>query len=108
MQFEIYEDAGGGARWRLVAGNGQTVASSGEAFASKSNAKRAAESFGANAAKSTFEVYEDKGGSHRWRATSSNGQIVASGGEAFASKSSAQRAADNVQQNAGKATVAAD
>ena len=107
MRFEIYEDAGGGARWRLVAGNGQTVASSGEAFASRANAKRAAESFGANAGKSTFEVYEDKGGSHRWRAKSSNGQIVASGGEAFASKQSAQRAADNVQQGVAKAAAAA-
>jgi uncharacterized protein YegP (UPF0339 family) len=104
VQFEVYEDKSGGARWRLIASNGQNVASSGEAFASTSNAKRAAESFKQNAAKSTFEVYEDKGGSYRWRAKSSNGQIVASGGEAFSSKQSAERAADNVRTGAAKAT----
>jgi uncharacterized protein YegP (UPF0339 family) len=43
MKFEIYADSGGGFRWRLVAANGQTVATSGEAFASKANATRAAE-----------------------------------------------------------------
>jgi len=43
MTFEIYQDSGGGWRWRLVSSNGQTVATSGEAFASKANATRAAE-----------------------------------------------------------------
>ncbi len=37
MRFEVYDDAGGGARWRLIANNGQNIASSGEAFASASN-----------------------------------------------------------------------
>ena len=48
-KFEIYADAGGQDRWRLVASNGQTVASSGESFASKSNAREAAESVKKNA-----------------------------------------------------------
>jgi uncharacterized protein YegP (UPF0339 family) len=103
VKFDVYDDAGGGARWRLIASNGQNVASSGEAFASTSNAKRVAEAFKENAAKSNFEVYEDKGGSYPWRAKSSNGQIVASGGEAFSSKQSAERAAENVRTGAGKA-----
>jgi uncharacterized protein YegP (UPF0339 family) len=51
MRFEIYADASGSYRWRLVASNGQTVASSGESFASKANARRAAESVKANAGK---------------------------------------------------------
>jgi uncharacterized protein YegP (UPF0339 family) len=41
-RFEIFRDRGGRYRWRLVAGNGEKVASSGEAFASRSNAARAA------------------------------------------------------------------
>jgi uncharacterized protein len=41
-QFEIYADASGKYRWRLKAANGQTVASSGESFESKSNAQQAA------------------------------------------------------------------
>ena len=51
MRFEIYSDASGSYRWRLVASNGQTVASSGESFASKANATRAAENVKDNAAK---------------------------------------------------------
>lgn len=53
MKFEIYADAAGKFRWRLVAGNGQNVASSGEAFDSKANAKRAAENVRDNAGKAT-------------------------------------------------------
>jgi uncharacterized protein YegP (UPF0339 family) len=49
MKFEIYADAGGNYRWRLVSSNGQTVATSGESFASKANATRAAENVKANA-----------------------------------------------------------
>ncbi len=40
--FEVYRDLGGMYRWRLKAGNGATVASSGESFASEYDARRAA------------------------------------------------------------------
>ena len=102
MRFEVYGKADK-SRWRLKASNGQTVASSGEAFGSAANATRAAKSFKKGAAKATFEVYADRSGKYRWRAKSSNGQTVASSGEAFASKASAKRAADNVQAKAGQA-----
>lgn len=36
-KFEVYEDAADKFRWRLKAGNGEIVASSGESFASKEN-----------------------------------------------------------------------
>jgi uncharacterized protein len=42
-KFEIYEDKADEYRWRLIDGNGKKVASSGESFDSKSNAKRAAQ-----------------------------------------------------------------
>lgn len=42
-KFEIYADSAGKYRWRLKDGNGEKVASSGESFDSKGNAKRAAE-----------------------------------------------------------------
>jgi uncharacterized protein YegP (UPF0339 family) len=51
MKFEIYPDAGGKYRWRLIASNGQNIASSGESFDSKSNARRAAENVRDNAGK---------------------------------------------------------
>jgi uncharacterized protein YegP (UPF0339 family) len=101
-EVEVYETSAGNSRWRLNASNGQEVANSGENFASHSNAKRAAESFKANAKKSIFEVYSSSD-QHRWRAKASNGQITASSGEPFVSESNAQRAADNVRDNAGSA-----
>lgn len=55
MKFVIYEDSGSKYRWRLVAGNGQTVASSGESFDSRSNARRAAENVKSNAGSATIE-----------------------------------------------------
>src|SRR5262245_22586039 len=57
VKFVIYADSGGSYRWRLVASNGQTVATSGESFSSKANARRAAENVreGAGAA----EVVEE-------------------------------------------------
>ena len=68
MRFEVYADAGDKYRWKLLADNGQNVASSGESFAGASNAERAAEGFKASAASATFEVYEDAGSNWRWRA----------------------------------------
>jgi uncharacterized protein YegP (UPF0339 family) len=55
MRFVIYADSGSKYRWRLVAGNGQTVASSGESFDSRSNARRAAENVKSNAGSATIE-----------------------------------------------------
>ena len=56
-KFVVYADAGGNYRWKLVAPNGQTTASSGESFASKSNALEAAERVKETAA--TAEVVEE-------------------------------------------------
>jgi uncharacterized protein YegP (UPF0339 family) len=47
--YDIYADSAGNYRWRAKAGNGQNVGSSGEAFDSKSNARRAADNVRDNA-----------------------------------------------------------
>jgi uncharacterized protein len=103
MKFEVYDDSGGKPRWRLKAGNGQTIAVSGESFSSHANAVSAAANFKEKASSFTYEIYADTGGHHRWRAKARNGQNVGSGGEGFESKSNAQRAADNVRDHAGGA-----
>lgn len=103
MKFEVYDDRSGKPRWRLKAGNGQTVASSGESFSSQSSAVGAAENFKSKANSWNYEIYADRAGEHRWRAKSTNGQTVGSSGEAFESESNAQRAAHNVRDNAGSA-----
>ena len=103
LKIEVYGQAAK-ARWRIKASNGQTVASSGAAFSSHGSAERAAKAFKQNAARATFEVYADKGGNYRWRAKSSNGQTVASSGEAFANRSNAKRASRHVKAKAGAAS----
>ena len=73
MNFEVYADAAGKYRWRLKGGNGQIVASSGESFASKSNAERAAEGFKGSAKTATYTVFgSDK--AWYWNAKASNGE----------------------------------
>ena len=41
-KFQIYADASGKYRWRLKDGDGEKVASSGDSYASRSDAKQAA------------------------------------------------------------------
>lgn len=102
MRFEVYSDTGGHYRWRLWSGSNK-VAVSGESFASKSNAERAATGFKAGAKTYTYNVF-GSGSSWYWHAKAANGEKVASGGESFVSQASAQRAADNVKDNAGSAS----
>lgn len=42
-KFQVYQDTARNWRWRVTAKNGRKVAASGESFASRSNAVRAAE-----------------------------------------------------------------
>jgi uncharacterized protein YegP (UPF0339 family) len=105
MRCELYTDTGGKHRWRMVSSNGQTTASSGEAFSSAGSARTAAKNFVAKCGTWEFEVYADKGGNHRWRAVASNGQTVASSGQGFSTRSNARRAAFNVRDKGGAATV---
>jgi uncharacterized protein YegP (UPF0339 family) len=48
-KFELYKDTKGEFRWRLVASNGQTIATSGEGYKSKESAKDGIESVKKNA-----------------------------------------------------------
>ena len=48
-KFELYRDAKGEFRWRLVASNGQTIATAGEGYKSKGSAKAGIESAKKNA-----------------------------------------------------------
>jgi uncharacterized protein YegP (UPF0339 family) len=43
MRFELFKDKGGSWRWRLISRNGRKTATSGESFAKKGNALRAAQ-----------------------------------------------------------------
>jgi uncharacterized protein YegP (UPF0339 family) len=49
-KFELYKDGKGEYRWRLVASNGQNIATAGEGYKSKESAKEGIESVKKNAA----------------------------------------------------------
>jgi len=48
-KFELYKDPKGEFRWRLVASNGQTIATGGEGYKTKENCKAGIESVKKNA-----------------------------------------------------------
>ena len=54
-KFELYADAKGEFRWRLVASNGQTIATSGEGYKTKTSAKAGIESVKKNAPTAEIE-----------------------------------------------------
>ncbi len=54
-KFKVYKDTGGNYRWRLVAGNGEKIASSGESVSDKSGARRAAETVKSTAGSAPIE-----------------------------------------------------
>ena len=54
-KFEIYKDKKGEFRWRLVASNGQSIASSGEGYKTKESAKAGIESVKKNAPTAPIE-----------------------------------------------------
>ncbi|MFO7926112.1 MAG: HVO_2922 family protein [Halobacteriota archaeon] len=117
--FELFEDAGGKWRWRLVHDNGNIIADSGEGYASKQKANQGLDSVRSNApgayvvdrskdddeatpeggSDATFELFEDAGGKWRWRLVHDNGNIIADSGQGYASKQKAKQGMRSVQLN---------
>ena len=106
--FELFEDAGGDWRWRLVHDNGNIISDSGEGYASKSNAERALGRIRDHVAAAdylridpaAFEVFRDAAGEYRWRLVHENGNVLADSGEGYASRAKAQQGLDSVRSNA--------
>jgi uncharacterized protein len=102
VRFDVYDDSGGHYRWRLWSGSNK-VAASGESFASKANAERAAKGFKSKAKTASYSV-TGGGSAWYWGAKASNGEKIATGGESFVTESNAEKSAANVRDNAGAAT----
>ena len=52
-----------------------------------------------------FELYKDRAGEFRWRLLASNGQIIATGGEGYQSKTSAWNGINSVKKNVTDAAI---
>ncbi|WP_332897407.1 MULTISPECIES: HVO_2922 family protein [unclassified Haladaptatus] len=56
--FELFKDAAGEWRWRLVASNGNIIADSGEGYQTKQGAERGIESVKKNAPRADIDVLD--------------------------------------------------
>jgi len=107
LKFEVYKDKAGEFRWRLKAGNGEVLATGGQGYKAKADAKRGVESVqkASTNPKANFELYEDAKKLHRWRLKATNGQVIASSSQGYKAKADAEKAIANIKANAGKAEV---
>jgi uncharacterized protein YegP (UPF0339 family) len=103
--FEIYRDAAGEWRFRLVHKNGNILAAASEGYTRRRDAKRAVDSIRENVAVAgdRFDVYEDNRGEYRWRFRGANNEIVATSGEGYDDESEAEAAVERVQEYAPEA-----
>ncbi len=130
-RFEVYEDSAAEWRWRLRHRNGNLIADSGEGYTRKHNAQKGMQSVRRNAlgaetllfereaelpepevefepveereSQAIFEVFEDKAGEARFRLRHENGNIIADGGEGYASRGNAKRAIERLREYVGPA-----
>ena len=98
--FEVYRDAAGQWRWRLVHRNGNILADGGEGYTRRNDARRAVDRVQERAADLEFEVYEDDAGEYRWRLLADNGEILGDSGEGYADRGGAEDAVDRVREYA--------
>lgn len=76
-KFQIYKDKSGQFRYRLRAGNGEIVLTSGEGYTTKQGAQNGIESVQKNAANETrYERKEAKNGEHYFVLKAVNAQII--------------------------------
>ena len=102
-KFELYKDKAGEFRFRLKAGNGQTILAS-EGYKQRASAMKGIESVRKNSQKDErFERKETKSG-HRFNLKASNGQVIGTS-ETYNSTSSRENGVQSVAKNAPGAEV---
>ena len=105
--FELYKDKAGEFRWRFKSGDGSVLATGGQGYKAKADAKAGIERLqrAGTDDKLKFEVYDDAKKEHRWRMVASNGQVVASSGSGYATKADAEKAIADIKASTAKAAT---
>lgn len=104
LKFEVSKDKAGEFRWTLKGGNGETLATAGQGYKAKEDAKKGLELL-QKADKDKWEVYEDDKKEFRWRLKAGNNQIVAASSEGYKAKADAEKAVKLIQDGIAKAEV---
>lgn len=105
MSFEIFADAKDEWRWRLKDDTGTNVASSGQGYKAKADAKKMVENFQEDISKYEFELYEDKNMETRFRMKAKNGNVVGSSTGSYKSKADAEKVVNAIKKGVKDATV---
>jgi uncharacterized protein YegP (UPF0339 family) len=105
LKFETYSDAKGETRWRLKATNGQVIATSGQGYKDKRDARKAIDRIKGEAKTLKFETYADAKGETRWRLKASNGQIIATSGQGYKDKRDCENAITVIKEGVEKARI---
>jgi uncharacterized protein YegP (UPF0339 family) len=103
--FEIYQDGKKEWRWRYKAANGDVIATPGQGYTAKSDAKKSVEALKDHADANKAEFYEDKKKEHRWRLKAKNGQIVAVSSSGYTTKADAEKSLETLTKGAKTAKV---
>jgi len=105
LKFETYTDVKGEARWRLRAGNGQVIATSGQGYKDRRDSRKAIERIKSEAKTLKFETYADAKGETRWRLKASNGQVIATSGQGYKDKRDCENAVAVIKEGVEKARI---
>jgi uncharacterized protein YegP (UPF0339 family) len=107
LKFELYKGKDDQFRWRLKAANGQILATAGQGYKDKADAKHGIELIqkAGTDDKIKFDVYEDEKKEFRWRLKAANGQVVAASSEGYKAKGDAEKAIASIKTNGAKAEV---
>jgi uncharacterized protein YegP (UPF0339 family) len=107
LKFQVYQDTQQAYRWRLVTTdekNPKVLATGGQGYKAKADCLHGVKIIQDGSAKLNYEVYQDNGGDYRWRAKSSNGQVVGASASGYKTKADCDSAVDVVKKGAAKAT----
>ncbi len=103
-KFEIYTDKAGEFRFRLKAGNGQTILAS-EGYKQRASCDNGIASVRKNAADDgRYERKETKSGQHMFNLKAGNGQVIGTS-ESYTSTSARENGIESVKKNAPDAEV---
>lgn len=103
-KFEMYTDAAGEYRFRLKAGNGETILSS-EGYSSKSWCENGVESVRKNSQEDErFEIMESTSGKFYFHLLAGNGQVIGVS-QMYTSEDSAENGIESVMRNAPGAEI---
>ncbi len=103
-KFEIYKDKRGEFRFRLKAGNGQTILT-GEGYKAKSGCMNGIESIRKNSQDDgNFDRLESKKGDPYFNLKAGNGQVIGNS-EMYSSSSAMENGIESVKKNAPEASI---